>query len=81
MGRRVDGGSSTWAGIAATHAQTVATNLVRLDGSTFEVAVFNQTTGALKSHGTFAGYSNSSTWGAGAGLGVVWIRASVSDVG
>ena len=27
-----NGGSSTWAGIAATHAQTVTTNLVRSDG-------------------------------------------------
>ena len=60
-----NGGSSTWAGIAATHARTVATNLVRLDGSTFEVAVFKQTTGALESRGTFAGYSDSSTWARG----------------
>ena len=30
-----NGGSSAWAGIAATHAQTVTTNLVRSDGSTF----------------------------------------------
>ena len=60
-----NGGSSTWAGIAATHAQTVATNLVRSDGSTFEVADFNPTTGALLSKGTYAGYSDSSTWARG----------------
>ena len=60
-----NGGSSTWAGIAATHAQTVTTNLVRSDGSTFQVADFNPTTGALLSQGTFAGYSNSSTWARG----------------
>jgi unsaturated chondroitin disaccharide hydrolase len=60
-----NGGMSTWAGYAATHAQTVITNLVRPNGSTFEVAVFDQTTGALKSQGTFAGYSDSSTWGRG----------------
>ena len=60
-----NGGSSTWAGIAATHAQTVTTNLVRLDGSTFEVADFDPTTGALLSQGTFAGYSDSSTWARG----------------
>ena len=60
-----NGGMSTWAGYAATHAQTVITNLVRPNGSTFEVAVFDQTTGALKSQGTFAGYSDSSTWARG----------------
>ena len=76
-----NGGSSTWAGIAATHAQTVATNLVRLDGSTFEVAVFDQTTGALKSQGTFAGLFRQLDLGPRAGLGVVWIRAGLSDVG
>jgi unsaturated chondroitin disaccharide hydrolase len=38
---------------------------VRSDGSTFEVADFNPSTGALLSRGTFAGYSNSSTWARG----------------
>ncbi len=60
-----NGGSPTWAGIAATHAQTVTTNLVRPDGSTFQVADFNPTTGALMSQGTFSGFSNSSTWARG----------------
>ncbi len=60
-----NGGSSAWAGIAATHAQTVTKNLVRSDGSTFEVADFDPTTGALLSQGTFAGYSDSSTWARG----------------
>jgi unsaturated chondroitin disaccharide hydrolase len=43
----------------------VTKNLVRSDGSTFEVADFNPTTGALLSQGTFAGYSDSSTWARG----------------
>jgi unsaturated chondroitin disaccharide hydrolase len=60
-----NGGSPTWAGIAATHAQTVTTNLVRSDGSTFQVADFNPTTGALMSQGTFSGFSDSSTWARG----------------
>jgi unsaturated chondroitin disaccharide hydrolase len=60
-----NGGSPAWAGIAATHAQTVTTNLVRPDGSTFQVADFNPTTGALMSRGTFAGNSDSSTWARG----------------
>jgi unsaturated chondroitin disaccharide hydrolase len=64
-----NGGNPVWAGYASTHAQTVTTNLVRSQGvqagSTFEVAVFDQTTGALKSQGTFAGFSDSSTWARG----------------
>jgi unsaturated chondroitin disaccharide hydrolase len=60
-----NGGNSAWAGIAATHAQTVTTNLVRLNGSTFELANFDPTTGALLSQETFAGYSDSSTWARG----------------
>ena len=60
-----NGGSSAWAGIAATHAQTVTTNLVRSDGSTYQLANFNPTTGARLSQGTFAGYSNTSTWARG----------------
>jgi unsaturated chondroitin disaccharide hydrolase len=43
----------------------VTTNLVRLDGSTFELANFDPTTGALLSQETFAGYSDSSTWARG----------------
>ena len=60
-----NGGNPAWAGIASTHAQTVTTNLVRSDGSTFEVADFDPTTGALLSQGTFAGFSDSSTWARG----------------
>ena len=60
-----NGGNPAWAGIAATHAQTVTTNLVRSDGSTFQVANFDPTTGALLSQETFAGYSDGSTWARG----------------
>jgi unsaturated chondroitin disaccharide hydrolase len=59
------GGRPAWAGIAATHAQTVTTNLVRPDGSTYQVADFDPTTGALLSKGTFSGFSDSSTWARG----------------
>jgi unsaturated chondroitin disaccharide hydrolase len=61
----VNGGSSTWAADAAQHAQTVAADFVRPNGSTFELDNFDPTTGALLSQGTYAGYSNSSTWARG----------------
>lgn len=60
-----NGGNPAWAGIAATHAQTVTTNIVRSDGSTFQLANFDPSTGALLSQETFAGYSDSSTWARG----------------
>jgi unsaturated chondroitin disaccharide hydrolase len=59
------GGQSTWATIASTHATTVTKNLVRSNGSTFQVADFDPTTGALLSQTTFSGYSSSSTWARG----------------
>ena len=60
-----NGGASSWATIAATHAGTVTTNLVRGDGSTYQVADFDPTTGALLSQTTFSGFSNTSTWARG----------------
>jgi len=59
------GGQSNWATMASTHATTVTNNLVRLDGSTFQVADFNPTTGALLSQTTFSGFSKDSTWARG----------------
>jgi unsaturated chondroitin disaccharide hydrolase len=60
-----NGGNSAWAADAAQHAQTVEAHFVRSNGSTFELDNFNPTTGALLSQGTYAGYSNSSTWARG----------------
>ena len=63
-----NGGNPAWAGIAATHAQTVTTNLVRSDGSTFEVADFDPTTGAPASPGDIlsdGGLSATSVWARG----------------
>ena len=60
-----NGGNPARAGIAATHAQTVTTNIVRSDGSTFQLANFDPTSGALLSQETFAGFSDSSTWARG----------------
>ncbi len=61
----VNGGSSRWATDATRHARTVEADFVRTNGSTFELDNFDPTTGTLLSQGTFAGYSNSSTWARG----------------
>ena len=60
-----NGGDAAWAGIAVTHAKTVTANLVRSNGSTYQLANFDPMTGTLLSQGTYAGYSNSSTWARG----------------
>jgi unsaturated chondroitin disaccharide hydrolase len=60
-----NGGDAAWAADAAQHARTVEADFVRTNGSTFELDNFNPMTGALLSQGTFAGYSNASTWARG----------------
>jgi unsaturated chondroitin disaccharide hydrolase len=62
-----NGGSSTWAGMANTHAQTVTTNLVRLDGSTYQLSDFNPVTGAPESPQYYqtGGLSATSVWARG----------------
>jgi unsaturated chondroitin disaccharide hydrolase len=60
-----NGGNTAWASYAVKHAQTTTTDLVRSDGSTYQLANFDPTTGKLLSQGTYAGYSNGSTWARG----------------
>ena len=77
-----NGGSSTWAGMAATHAQTVTTNLVRLDGSTYQLADFRPGDRRAGVPGDIRrGPFRDVSLGARAGLGLIWIRAGLSDVG
>jgi unsaturated chondroitin disaccharide hydrolase len=62
-----NGGNPGWAAIAATHAQTVAKNLVRLDGSTYQLADFDPATGAPASPEYYqtGGLSATSVWARG----------------
>jgi unsaturated chondroitin disaccharide hydrolase len=61
------GGNSGWAGIAATHAQTVTKNLVRSGGSTYQLADFDPVTGAPESPEYYrtGGLSATSVWARG----------------
>jgi unsaturated chondroitin disaccharide hydrolase len=60
-------GNPGWAGIAATHAQTVAKNLVRSEGSTYQLADFDPVTGAPASPEYYqtGGLSATSVWARG----------------
>jgi hypothetical protein len=59
------GGDSRMATFALRHALTSARAHVRADGSTFQLAVFDSETGAVKRRGTTMGYSASSAWARG----------------
>jgi unsaturated chondroitin disaccharide hydrolase len=65
-----NGSNPLWAEYAAQHARTVEADFVRPDGSTFQLDNFNPTTGELLSQGTYAGYSNTSTWARGEAWGL-----------
>ena len=62
-----NGGNPAWAGFAATHAQTVTKNLVRSDGSTYQLADFDPVTGAPASPQYYqtGGLSATSVWARG----------------
>jgi len=59
------GGNPAWTNIAIAHAETTIKNIVRPDGSTFHLADFDPSTGALIKQETYQGYSDSSTWARG----------------
>jgi len=59
------GGDPRMATFALRHALTTARAHVRADGSTFQLAVLDSRTGAVKRRGTAMGYSDSSTWARG----------------
>ena len=58
-------GNGAYARLASHHAHTVASLLVRPDGSTAQAVYFNRQTGQVLSIGTHQGLSNTSTWSRG----------------
>ena len=62
-----NGGTPAWAVDASTHAKTVTANLVRSNGSTYQLANFNPTTGAPASPEYYqtGGLSATSVWARG----------------
>ena len=64
------GGNPAWGVEAATHAQTTIADLVRSNGSTYQIANFDPTTGALLNNDTVQGLSVNSTWSRGQAWGL-----------
>jgi unsaturated chondroitin disaccharide hydrolase len=60
-----NGGRPEWKTMAVNHALRTLQDAVRADGSSFHYVDYSRTTGAIRSKGTFQGYSASSTWARG----------------
>ncbi|MBZ4421785.1 glycoside hydrolase family 88 protein [Myxococcus sp. RHSTA-1-4] len=60
-----NGGRAEWRTMAVNHALKTLQDAVRADGSSFHYVDYNRTTGAIRSRGTYQGYSASSTWARG----------------
>jgi unsaturated chondroitin disaccharide hydrolase len=60
-----NGGNPVWEIMAVSHAKVAMQDLLRGDGSTYQAANFDPTTGQLLWLGTLQGYSNTSTWARG----------------
>ncbi len=60
-----NGGDPAWQQMAVSHALKTISDLVRPDGSTFQVVDYDPTTGAIRFRGTYQGFSDSSTWARG----------------
>lgn len=59
-----NGGRAEWRTMALNHALKTLKDAVRADGSSFHYVDYS-TTGAIRSKGTYQGYSASSTWARG----------------
>lgn len=55
-------GQNEWMQMAIDHACLTAQHLIRSDGTTYHLAIFDERNGVLRSNGTHQGYSSSSTW-------------------
>jgi unsaturated chondroitin disaccharide hydrolase len=64
------GGNPAWGVDASTHAQTTIADLVRGNGSTYQIANFDPTTGALLNKDTLQGLSVNSAWSRGQAWGI-----------
>jgi len=59
-----NGGDPAWKDMALSHALKTATDMVRADGGTWHVVDYD-TSGRIRSRGTFQGYNDPSTWARG----------------
>ena len=67
--------------LAFNHAERSMLDLVRSDGSTFQIADYDASTGALLKQGTSAGASDVSTWARGQAWGIYGFTMAYRETG
>ncbi|ELU36373.1 d-4,5 unsaturated -glucuronyl hydrolase-like protein [Rhizoctonia solani AG-1 IA] len=76
-------GNQTLIDMAISHANKTIANHVRPDGSSYQVVVYNENTGAIIRYYTNQGYAEDSTWTRDrsyrSSLGYIWIRQNDFD--
>ena len=75
------GGDRGFYTMAFNNAQRSMTDLVRPDGSTYQIADYDRTTGALLKQGTYAGVSDESTWARGQAWGIYGFTMAYRETG
>ena len=73
------GGPARYDTVARTHALTIARDLVRPDGSTWQVAFYDPTTGALKQRNKGAAATIDSTWARGQAWAILGFAAAYRE--
>ena len=61
------GGPKAWRDIAIAHARRTMAEHMRADGSVYHLVDFDPVTGAVRTKGTYQGYSDESAWSRGQG--------------
>ncbi len=76
-----NGGPAEDAEMAFRHAQTIARDLVRPDGSTWHIAYYDADTGELTHRGQGSAYSVDSTWARGQAWAMLGFAAAYGETG
>jgi unsaturated chondroitin disaccharide hydrolase len=78
-----NGGDPAWARMAHSHALKTAENHVRDDGSTYQMVIYNASTGAVIKRGAVpkGGYSNESTWARGQAWAIYGFATALAYTG
>lgn len=75
------GGKPEWYDMAVSHALKTMANNVRPDGSTYQIANYNPTSGALISQSTKQGYRANTTWSRGQAWAIYGFTMAYRETG
>lgn len=75
------GGEDWWVDASIQHAETSLRELIREDGSTYHLVIFDERDGSIMQHGTHQGYSDTSTWSRGQAWGTYGFTVMYRETG